>query len=163
VWAADLTYLPTRAGWLYLAVVLDVGSRRIVGWAMDRTMARALPLAALTMAFAQRGHPTHVLHHSDRGRQYSSADYQAVLAHARCAASMSRKGDCWDNAVVESFFATLKTELVEDANWTTRAEARQAVFEYLESWNSRQRLHSTLGYRTPLEYEAALETGSSAA
>ena len=163
VWAADLTFLPTRAGWLYLAVVLDLGSRRVIGWAMDRTITRALPLAALQMALAQRQHPTHVLHHSDRGRQYSSAEYQAQLAEAQCTVSMSRKGDCWDNAVVESFFATLKTELAHDANWATRADAQHAVFEYLEVWYNRQRLHSTLGYRTPVEYEAALETGSSAA
>jgi len=163
VWAADLTFLPTRAGWLYLAVVLDVGSRRVIGWAMDRTITRALPLAALRMALAQRGHPAHVLHHSDRGRQYSSAEYQAVLARADCQVSMSRKGDCWDNAVVESFFATLKTELADDADWPTRADAQRAVFEYLEIWYNRQRLHSTLNYHTPVEYEAALETRSSAA
>lgn len=163
VWAADMTYLPTRAGWLYLAIVLDVGSRRVIGWAMDRTITRALPLAALRMAVTQRGAPRHGLHHSDRGRQYTSGEYQALLTHVGLTASMSRTGDCWDNAVVESFFATLKTELVADADWPTRAAAQQAIFDYLEVWYNRQRLHSTLRYMTPIEYEAALVLNTSAA
>jgi transposase InsO family protein len=163
VWAADMTYLPTRAGWLYLAVVLDVASRRVVGWAMDRTLAVALPLAALRMALRTRRPAAGALHHSDRGRQYSSAAYRARLAEAGFTASMSRQGDCWDNAVVETFFATLKTELADHAAWATRADARRAVFRYIEGWYNPHRLHSALGYHSPAQYEAALLTGSNAA
>lgn len=161
VWAADVTYLPTREGFLYLAVVLDVGSRRVIGWAMDRTLHRSLPLAALRMALATRRPAPGALHHSDRGRQYASAEYRAALRAAGLTCSMSRPGDCWDNAVVESFFATLKTE--RDADWATRAAARRAVFEFIEVWYNRRRLHSSLGYQTPLQYEAAQLTGSHAA
>jgi putative transposase len=160
VWAADMTYLPTRAGWLYLAVVLDVASRRVIGWAMDRTLARTLPLAALRMALARRGAPAGGVHHSDRGRQYASAEYRALLRAAGLTASMSRTGDCWDNAVVESFFATLKTELIHRRAWATRAEIQQAVFRYIEGWYNPHRLHSALGYHSPAQYEAMLLTRS---
>lgn len=164
VWASDLTYLPTRAGWLYLAVVLDLASRRVIGWAMGPRLTRELPLAALRLALAQRGRPAvGALHHSDRGRQYASAEYRALLTASGLTASMSRTGDCWDNAVVESFFASLKTELVAEADWPTREAAARAVFEYLEVWYNRQRLHSTLGYRSPVAYETALLTPSGAA
>ena len=154
VWAGDITYLATREGWLYLAVVLDLASRRVIGWAMRHTLERGLTLDALRMALASRRPGPGVLHHSDRGSQYACGDYQALLAAHGMACSMSRRGDCWDNAVVESFFATLKTELVEDADWATREEARAAVFEWIEVWYNRARLHSSLGYRSPAEYEA---------
>ena len=153
VWASDITYVPTQEGWLYLAVVLDLASRRVIGWAMRHTLARGLTLDALRMALAYRQPAPGVLHHSDRGSQYACGDYQALLAGHGMIASMSRPGDCWDNAVVESFFATLKAELVEDAAWTTRAEARTALFEYIEGWYNRERRHSSLGYRSPVQYE----------
>ena len=155
-WAADVTYLPTRAGWCYLAVVLDVASRRVVGWAMGPTLAVELPLAALTMARQTRRPLLGALHHSDQGRQYSSAGYRAALAAAGLTASMSRRGDCWDNAVVESFFATLKTELIARHAWRTRADVQRAVFRYLEGWYNPHRLHSALGYQSPAQYEATL-------
>lgn len=153
VWAADYTLVPTRQGFLYLAVVLDLYSRRVVGWAMRHTQDHRLVLDALTLAVGQRQPARGLVHHSDRGRQYASAAYQAHLAQWGMQASMSRVGDCWDNAVVESFFATLKTELVARADWRTRDEARAALFEYLEVWYNRQRRHSTLGYLSPAAFE----------
>jgi len=153
VWASDITYVPTQEGWLYLAVVLDLASRRVIGWAMRHTLERGLTLDALQMALAHRQPAPGVVHHSDRGSQYACGDYQALLAVHRMTCSMSRKGDCWDNAVVESFFATLKTELVEDATWATREAARTAIFEYIEGWYNRERRHSSLGYRSPMLYE----------
>jgi putative transposase len=153
VWAADYTALPTRQGWLYLAVVLDLYSRRVVGWAMQHTQEQRLVLAAWAMAVGRRQPGPGLLHHSDRGRQYASHAYQQALAARGVTVSMSRVGDCWDNAVVESFFATLKTELVAGADWRTRDEARAAVFGYLEVWYNRQRRHSTLGYRSPAAFE----------
>jgi transposase InsO family protein len=155
-WAADVTYVSTRAGWLYLAVVLDVASRRVVGWAMGPSLAQELPLTALAMARQARRPAPGALHHSDRGRQYSSAGYRAALAAAGLTASMSRRGDCWDNAVVESFFATLKTELLHRRPWATRAEVQHAVFRYIEGWYNPHRLHSALGYQSPAQYEATL-------
>lgn len=153
VWASDITYVPTREGWLYLAVVLDLASRRVIGWAMRHTLERRLTLDALRMALAHRQPAPGILHHSDRGSQYACGDYQALLAAHGMTCSMSRKGDCWDNAVVESFFATLKTELADDTRWATRDEARSALFEYIESWYNRERRHSSLGYRSPVQYE----------
>jgi len=153
VWAADYTFLPTRQGFLYLAVVLDLYSRRVVGWAMRHTQDHGLVLDALAMAVAQRQPRPGLVHHSDRGRQYASTAYQAQLAARGLHPSMSRVGDCWDNAVVESFFASLKTELVDGADWRTREEARQALFGYLEVWYNRQRRHSTLGYLSPAAFE----------
>lgn len=153
VWAGDITYVATREGWLYLAVVLDLASRRVIGWAMRHTLERALTLDALRMAVGHRQPPAGVLHHSDRGSQYACGDYQALLTQHGMRCSMSRKGDCWDNAVVESFFATLKAELVDDADWATREEARTALFAYIEGWYNRQRRHSSLGYRSPVQYE----------
>jgi putative transposase len=152
-WAGDITYLPTREGWLYLAVLLDLGSRRVIGWAVRSTLERGLTLAALRMALARRRPAPGVLHHSDRGSQYACTEYRALLAAHGLAASMSRAGDCWDNAVVESFLGTLKTELVEGADWATRAEAEAAVGDYLEAWYNRQRRHSALGYASPVVYE----------
>jgi putative transposase len=153
VWAGDITYVPTREGWLYLAGVLDLASRRVIGWAMRPTLERGLPRDALPMAVAQRRPAAGMLHHSDRGSQYAGGDDQALLTQHGMRCSMSRKGDCWDNAVVESFFATLKAELVDDADWATREEARTALFEYIEGWYNRQRRHSSLGYRSPVQYE----------
>lgn len=155
VWAADITYIPTREGWLYLAVILDLASRRVVGWALRTQLDQTLALTALRMALAHR-QARAGLHHSDRGVQYTSAAYQQLLASAGFTPSMSRIGNCWDNAVVESFFATLTKELLVDGLFATRGEASRAVFEFIEIWYNRQRRHSTLGYRTPLEYEATL-------
>lgn len=156
VWASDLTYLPTGEGWLYLAVVMDLASRRIVGWAMDTTLAATLPLRALQMALQARQPAPGLLHHSDRGSQYASAVYQQLLAEHGAIPSMSRQGNCWDNAPVESFFHTLKGECLQGRTFRTRAEARQAIFPYMEVWYNRQRLHSTLGYRSPEQYERLL-------
>lgn len=156
VWAGDITYIPTREGWLYLAIVLDLASRSVIGWAMESTLDQSLVHAALQMAVTRRQPPAGVVHHSDRGVQYAAGDYQALLTRYGMKASMSRKGDCYDNAVVESFFATLEWELIEQADWSTRAEARGAIFEYIEVWYNRQRRHSTLGYLSPAEYERQL-------
>jgi transposase InsO family protein len=153
VWAADLTYLPTQEGWLYLAVVLDLASRRVVGWALRTRLDQELALSALRMALQHR-RARGGLHHSDRGVQYASAAYRQLLTAAGFTASMSRLGNCWDNAVVESFFATLSKELLIDGDFASRAAASRAVFEFIEIWYNRQRRHSTLGYRTPAEYEA---------
>ena len=152
-WAADVTYLPTRDGWLYLAVVLDLASRRVVGWCAEARLDHTLTLRALRMALAHRRPTAGGLHHSDRGAQYAAEAYQALLTAHRLTPSMSRVGDCWDNAVVESFFATLKTELVVDARWPTRQAAQRDLFEYIEVWYNRQRRHATLDYCTPAEYE----------
>ena len=157
VWVSDITYLPTREGWLYLAVVLALGSRRVVGWAMRHTLEQGLTLEALAMALAHRRPARGVLHHSDRGSQYAAGAYRAQLAASGMECSMSRAGDCYDNAVAESFFATLKTELVAGAQWPTREAARAAVFEYIEVWYNRQRRHSSLGYVAPAVYEAMQE------
>ena len=154
-WAADITYLPTREGWLYLAVVLDLATRRVVGWALRTSLHQGLTLAALEMALLHRG-ARGGRHHSDRGVQYASQAYQQRLASAGFAASMSRVGNCWDNAVVESFFATLTKELLGTRMFATRAEASRAVFEFIEIWYNRKRRHSTLGYLTPVEFEEQL-------
>jgi putative transposase len=151
-WAGDITYLPTAEGWLFLAVILDLFSRRVIGWALGPRNDRALALSALEMARANR-ETTGVLHHSDRGVQYASDDYRAALKAAGMTASMSRVGNCWDNAVVESFFATLKTELPIDRAFKSRADARAAVFRYIECFYNRRRRHSSLGYISPEEYE----------
>jgi putative transposase len=157
VWVTDITYVPTREGWLYLAAILDLYSRRVVGWSMSDRITRQLTLDALSMGLQARTPPMGLLHHSDRGSQYASADYRAALASAGIECSMSRKGDCWDNAVAESFFGTLKTELVHEADWATRAEARSAIFEYLEVFYNRRRIHSSIGYVSPEEFELKYE------
>ena len=154
-WAADITYLPTAEGWLYLAVVLDLASRRIVGWALRTRLTQELTLEALRMALTQR-RARGLLHHSDRGVQYASRAYQDLLHRAGATASMSRVGDCWDNAVVESFFATVTKELLDDRPFPTRDAASRAIVEFIEIWYNRRRRHSTLGYRTPVEYEEQL-------
>jgi putative transposase len=151
-WVADFTYIDTAEGWLYLASVLDLFSRRVVGWAMDAHMETALVQKAFNMAVAQRTPSAQLLHHSDQGRQYTSATYQQELASYGCQVSMSRVGNCYDNAAMESFFATLKAECVTH-QFATRAEARSAIFDYIEGWYNRQRLHSSLGYLSPLEFE----------
>ena len=155
-WATDITYIWTRQGWLYLAVVMDLFSRRIVGWSMQETMERSLVISALEMALKARRPPPGLLHHSDRGSQYASGDYQALLRHAGCTCSMSRRGNCWDNAPVESFFSTLKMELVHERRYETRQQARAEIFEFIEIWYNRQRLHSSLGYLSPADYEAKM-------
>ncbi len=150
---SDLTYLPTGEGWLYLAAILDLFSRRVVGWAMSDQMTRQLAIDALTMGLSQRQPHRELLHHSDRGSQYASGDYRELLSQRGIVCSMSRRGNCWDNAVAESFFATLKTELVYKSNWATRSQARAAIFEYIEIFYNRCRLHSSLDYVTPVAFE----------
>ena len=156
VWAGDITYVPTREGWLYLAVILDLASRRVVGWSMGRTLEASLAINALEMAVAARRPGAGLLHHSDRGVQYASLDYQELLARHQVVPSMSRRANCYDNAVVESFFATLEWELIERSDWRTRDEARLAIFEYMECWYNQKRSHSSLGYLSPAEYEEQL-------
>jgi transposase InsO family protein len=153
-WVSDITYIWTTQGWLYLAVVLDLYSRRVVGWSMQPTLHRSLVLSALEMALSSRRPATGLLCHSDRGSQYASGDYRQALVDAGCRCSMSRKGNCWDNAVAESFFATLKGELVHAARFETREQARGALFEFIEVWYNRERLHSALGYLSPVDFEA---------
>lgn len=153
VWVTDITYIWTREGWMYLAAILDLFSRRVVGWSMDSCIDRTLALDALSMALKTRRPESGLLHHSDRGVQYASADYQNQLRERGIVCSMSRKGDCWDNAVAESFFSTLKAELVHRTDYVSHDHARASVFEYIEVFYNRQRRHSTLGYMSPAEYE----------
>ena len=162
-WAGDITYIWTREGWLYLAVILDLFSRRVVGWAMDTSIDRMLVLSALEMALTVRDPSKNLLYHCDRGSQYASEDYRERLKAVGITCSMSRKGDCWDNAVVESFFGTLKQELVHRCDFETRAEAKSAIFEYIEVFYNRWRRHSYLGYMSPAEFEAAAITAALAA
>jgi putative transposase len=152
-WTTDITYIPTAQGWLYLAVVLDLYSRRIVGWAMSDSLERHLVIAALHMAITGRQPPAGLLHHSDRGSQYASDDYQALLTHHQIQGSMSRKGNCYDNAPTESFFGTLKTELVHHCHYQTKAEAKTDIFEYIEVFYNRFRRHSALSYQSPVNFE----------
>lgn len=157
VWVSDITYIPTREGWLYLACVLDLYSRRVVGWSMSERMTKDLVLSALEMALLRRRPEADLMHHSDRGSQYASEAFQQLLRDENITCSMSRKGNCYDNAVMESFFASLKKELVHQEDYQTRAEARQSLFEYIEVFYNQQRLHSTLGYLSPAEYERQFE------
>lgn len=157
-WVADVTYISTREGWLYLAVVEDLFSRRIVGWSMDATMTSRLVVDALEMALARRpslkgSSSSALVAHSDRGSQYASEHYQRRLSEERIACSMSRRGNCWDNAPMESFFASLKKELVHDEDYATRGDAKASIFEYIETFYNRVRRHSSLGYVSPTEYE----------
>ncbi len=156
VWVADITYVDTAEGWLYVAGVLDRHTRRCVGWAMEDTLATSLPLAALDMALQHRQPKTGLVHHSDRGVQYASAAYRQRLAAAGVQPSMSRKGNCYDNAARESFWSSLKRELVHRERFATRAEARAAVFEWIEIFYNRERLHSALGYKSPVDFETQL-------
>ena len=152
-WSTDITYVWTVEGWLYLAVVMDLFSRRIVGWSMGSRLTRTLALSALRMALWQRHPDAELLHHSDRGCQYASNDYQGELRRRKITCSMSRRGNCWDNAVVESFFSTLKRELIHRHRFETRQEAAEAIFDYVEVFYNRQRSHSHLGYLSPAEFE----------
>jgi transposase InsO family protein len=152
-WASDITYIPTAQGWLYLAVVLDLYSRKVVGWAMDTTMTTELVKRALQAALATRQTPMGLLHHSDRGSQYASFPYGELLAQHHMRPSMSRTGNCYDNAVVESFFATLKVECLHNQPFASPAQARQEIFRYIEGFYNRSRLHSSLGFLSPVQFE----------
>ena len=152
-WVSDITYIWTRAGWLYLAVVMDLYSRSIIGWSINKRMTQQLVSDALTMALFRRGFPKDVIVHSDRGSQYCSKKYQALLKLNRLVCSMSRKGCCYDNAVMESFFHSLKVELVYREAYVTREQARQSIFEYIEIYYNRQRRHSAIDNQIPMQYE----------
>lgn len=152
-WTADITYIPTRQGWLYLAVVMDLFSRRIVGWSMSASLATTLVLDAVRMALTHRQPTAKLLHHSDRGCQYASADFQQLLAEHGITCSMSRRGNCWDNAPTESFFGKLKTEWVHGVDYVNHREARQHLFQYIELFYNRQRKHAALGYKSPAAFE----------
>ena len=154
-WVTDITYIPTREGWLYLAAVEDLYSRRVVGWSMAEHLESRLVVDALALAVERRLPGEGLLAHSDRGSQYASDHYQSVLARHGITCSMSRRADCWDNAPMESFFASLKKELVHGADFATRAEARAAIVEYIEVFYNTKRRHSSLGYVSPAEYEQA--------
>lgn len=155
-WAADITYIRTQEGWLYLAALIDLCSRKIVGWATGDSLAAPLVCQALEMALVHRQPNQSLLHHSDRGVQYACDDYQALLATQDIQSSMSRTGNCYDNAVIESFFGTLKTELVHHENFPTREAAHSSLFEYIEVFYNRRRRHSAIGYVSPHEYEVTL-------
>ena len=154
VWASDITYIWTLEGWLYLSAVIDLHSRMVVGWSMSERLDRGLVLDALSMAIGRRNPEPGLIHHSDRGIQYASNDYQKALAEQKMRCSMSRKGDCWDNAVVESFFSTLKTERVHRRLYRSREEARRDIFDYIEVFYNRVRIHSTLGHLSPAQFES---------
>lgn len=153
VWVNDITYLPTREGWHYLAITMDLFSRRVVGWATASTLETVLVSKALERAIALRGKPPGLIHHSDRGCQYASHAYRAALSSANITSSMSRKGNCYDNATMESFFASLKTEVFDRTTAESRRQAELMVFEYIEAFYNPRRLHSSLGYRSPIEFE----------
>lgn len=155
IWAGDLTAIATRAGWVYLAVILDLYSRRVIGWAMSPRPDQHVALTALQMAMTHRRPRPGLIHHTDQGATYTSVAYQRQLVQTGLVASMSRKGNCYDNAVVESFFSTLKNELVHERDYYTREEAQAEVFEFIEVFYNRQRLHQTLGYVSPVQFEAA--------
>lgn len=154
-WVSDITFIPTREGWLYLAVIIDLYSRAVIGWAMHKRMKTTLVMDALKMALMRRKVRSPLLLHSDQGSQYAAADYRAALAANGIECSMSRKGCCWDNAVAESFFHTLKTELVHHEDYHSRSEAKASIFEYIEVFYNRQRRHSHIGQVAPLVFENA--------
>ena len=153
IWVQDITYIETKEGWLYLAAILDLYSRKIVGWAMSAFIDTDLVLKALAMALLHRDPPPNLLCHSDRGVQYAAGDYRAALAKAGLIASMSRKGNCYDNAFIESFWSTLKLDLVYRRNFATRQEAQRAIFDYIEAFYNRQRSHTALGCLSPVDFE----------
>lgn len=159
-WCGDVTYIRTLEGWLYLAVLLDLGSRMVVGWAMGESLNTELCITALRMALARRRPKPGLLHHTDRGSQYVASDYRELLAAHEVVASMSRRANCYDNAVAESFFASLRWELLERQQWATRAAVRTAVFEYIEVWYNRHRRHSALGYLSPWQFEQRLHSAA---
>jgi transposase InsO family protein len=156
VWASDITFVPTSEGWLYVAAVMKVANRKIIGMSMSRQLTQKLTTSALEDAVARQRPSEGLIHHSDRGRQYASHAYQELLARHGMVSSMSRRGNCYDNAYMESFFGTLKTELVHGEKYRTRMEARLSIFEYVEVFYNRQRRHSALGYRSPEQYEKLL-------
>jgi transposase InsO family protein len=153
VWLADLTYIPTGEGWLYLAAILDMHTRKIVGWSMRQTLHAEIAIDALNMAIQRQRPPPGLIHHSDRGIQYAAEAYRQTLATSEITPSMSRKGNCWDNAPMESFFHTLKTERVHHRVYATRDQARRDLFQYIEGFYNPRRLHSALGYLSPEEME----------
>ena len=155
-WVADVTYIPTREGWLFLAAVLDLCSRRIIGWSMSDRLTSKLAQDALQNALALRRPNKEVIVHSDRGKEYYAGDYQALLKNNNLICSMSRKGNCYDNATMESFFHSLKVEQVHHDDYHTRDEARSVIFDYIEVFYNRQRRHSSLGYKSPINYENKL-------
>lgn len=157
IWVSDITYLWTREGWLYLTCILDLCSRMIVGWCIDTTLSSRMVIAALKQAIRQRGENPGIIFHSDRGSQYASKEVKNFLAEHDMIQSMSRKGNCYDNAVMESFFHTLKSELISFEHFQTRNEAKMKVFEYIEIFYNRQRSHSTIGYCSPFEFESNLK------
>jgi putative transposase len=154
-WTGDITYIPTKEGWLYLAVVIDLFSKAIIGWSMSTRLKKDLVCNSLTMALFRRKFPKKVTVHSDRGSQYCSKGYRKILQQNELIGSMSRKGNCWDNAPSESFFHTLKVELIHGRNFETRAEAKQQIFNYIESYYNKKRMHSSIDYKTPYEMECA--------
>ena len=158
VWAGDITYIPTQNGWLYLATVMDLYSRKIVGWSMDTNMKASLVNDAITMAIWQRRPAKGLIWHSDRGSQYCAKSHREILKDHGIVQSMSRKGDCWDNATSESFFSILKRELVELNNFVNQKEASAAIFEYIEVFYNKIRAHSTVGYLAPIEFEENKKT-----
>jgi putative transposase len=163
-WVSDLTYIRTREGWLYLTTIMDLADRKIVGWALSETMeAEQTTIAAWQMAIKNRPITPKLIFHSDRGVQYACNEFRRELMRFSVEQSMSRKGNCWDNAVAESFFKTMKTEMVYHENFITRVQAKLAIFEYIEVWYNRKRRHSTLGYLTPQEFEQLLIESKTAA
>ena len=162
-WVGDMTYIPTRSGWLYLAVLIDLATRGIVGWATSASMATALPLAALQHAVARRQPGPGLVHHTDRGSQYASSDYRDALTGHQMVQSMSRKGDCWDNAVAESFFATLEHEPLAGNVFDSHRQATAAIYDFIEHWYNPERQHSTLEYLSPQQYEQRLRQTARAA
>lgn len=157
VFTSDITYIPTAEGWLYLALTLDLGTRKVAGWSMDETMTEKLVSDALKMALGRVRIKPGAIHHSDRGSQYAASNFQLLLNANNLIPSMSRKGNCWDNAPTESFFHSLKTELIYFENYKTRQEAKKSIFEYIEVFYNRQRLHSALKYKTPVDYENSFD------
>ena len=157
VWAGDITYIWTKEGWLYLAVILDLFSRQVVGWSMSERMTKGLAINALSMAITKRRPPKGLIHHTDRGSQYACSSYRKILKLIGAICSMSRKGNCWDNACVESFFHSLKTEMTFFEEFETRAEAVSKIFEWIEVFYNRQRIHSFLGNKTPEQFENLAE------
>jgi putative transposase len=156
VWVGDISYLWTAEGWLYLAVLLDLASRRVIGWCADTRLEQSLTVRPLRQALQRRCPAPGLIHHSDRGVQYAATAYRELLAAHGAVSSMSRRGNCWDNAVAESFFATLKTELVHRVTWPTRAAARADLERFINVWYNHQRRHAALGYRSPVDYERTL-------
>lgn len=154
-WAGDVTYVATDEGWLYLAVIIDLHSRAVIGWSMSKSMKKDLVCNALLMALFKRKFPKNVIMHTDRGSQYCSNKYRAIIKNNKLTGSMSRKGNCWDNSIAESFFHTLKTELIHVNRYLTRTDARQSIFLYIEGYYNQKRMHSAIDYRTPIEVEWA--------